>query len=150
MTSDHRDPGADLFPTLAGGALDPDLTIVCYGDAVMLAEQTAAKLAEEEIETEIVIPSLLAPLPKRTLTGWLAKRRRIVTLEEAPFEYGFSAELGASLLEAGFQGSFTRVGPPAFPIPAARSLEISILPDGDAVFDAVARLFLSEISARTE
>lgn len=150
LSADPEDAGAELFPTLAGGASDPDLTIVCYGDAVLLAEETAAKLAEEEIGVEILIPSLLAPLPKRTLTAFLSTRRRILALEEAPFEYGFSAELGASLLEAGFRGSFTRVGPPSFPIPAARSLESSVLPDGDAVFDAVVRLFLSEISPSTE
>lgn len=141
---DPRDCAAHLFPTLVSAeGSDPDLTVVCYGHSVAIAEQAAERLRSEEISVEIVIPSLLAPLPAYTLTGLLANRQRILTLEEAPVEYGFAAELGSVLLENGFRGSFRRVGPPAYPIPAARSLEAAILPGADAVFDASARFLLA-------
>jgi 2-oxoisovalerate dehydrogenase E1 component len=138
------DIGANLFPTLVKrSGSDPDITIVCYGYCVGIAEEAAAKLEEEEIAVEIVAPSLLAPLPAATLTDALKNRPRVITLEESPVEYGFAAELATRLLEAGFSGQFTRVGPPAFPIPAARSLEAAILPSADATVEAATRLLLA-------
>jgi 2-oxoisovalerate dehydrogenase E1 component len=150
---DPLDTGALLFPTLASDChqIEPDITVVCYGHSVAVAEEAAARLKQEEIAVEIVIPSLLSPLPARTLTKLLAKRARVITLEEAPVEYGFAAELGAALLEAGYSNKrFLRLGPPAYPIPAARSLESSILPGADAVFDAAARMLLADMAARTQ
>lgn len=141
------DPAAALFPTLVGGALDPDLTMVCYGAGVELAENVASRLAGEEIEAEIVIPSLLAPLPRHSLMDLLLPRERVVVFSEGNPECGFAAELGAALHEAGHRGSFLRVGPPPVPIPAARSLEAQVLPGEDALFDAAAQLVLRSFLA---
>lgn len=149
--ADPKDCGAQLFHTLVSDDVeDPDLTIVTYGHSVSIAEGTAARLREEEITVEIVIPSLLSPLPAFTLVDLLLKRARILTLEEAPVEYGFAAELGSVLLENGFRGAFRRLGPPAYPIPAARSLEASVLPDADHVFDAAARFLLASFAGKLQ
>ena len=107
-----------------------------------MAESVAARLSEEEIETEIVIPSLLAPMPRRTLVGLLRTRERIVFFGEGNPEYGFAAELGAALHEDGHKGTYLRVGPPPVPIPAARSLEAQVLPNEDTLFDAAVKLLL--------
>jgi 2-oxoisovalerate dehydrogenase E1 component len=140
-----EDPAAGLFPTLISGSNDPDVTIVCYGDAVHLAEGLAARLRDEDIEVEIVAPSLIAPLPKATLTALLLSRPRVVTLEETPQGSGFGSELGATLLEAGFRGRFLRLAPPPVPIPAARSLEATVLPDENSAFDSAVQFLLREI-----
>jgi 2-oxoisovalerate dehydrogenase E1 component len=142
--ADSGDPGSQIFPTLISESKMPDVTLVCYGDAVVLAESVTLRLREEEIDSEIVIPSLLAPLPRRTLLNLLLRRRRIAVLEEAPACSGFGAELALALLEAGYRGRYLRVAPPPVPIPAARSLERSVLPDEDAVMDRVVELFLSK------
>jgi 2-oxoisovalerate dehydrogenase E1 component len=143
---DASDIGSRLFPTLVNrGGAEPDLTIVCYGYSVGIAEEAAARLADEEIVVEIIAPSLLAPLPAATLTRALKDRARVVTIEESPTEYGFAAELGTKLLESGFKGQFTRIGPPAFPIPAARSLEAAILPGTDTAIERVTRFLLDSI-----
>jgi 2-oxoisovalerate dehydrogenase E1 component len=140
--ADADDPGADLFPTLIGGSQDPDVTIVCYGAGVEVAENVAAKLAEEEIEVEIVIPALLAPLPRKSMLDLLQQRERILLFGEGNLDSGFAAELGAALHEAGHRGAFQRVGPPPVPIPAARSLEAQVLPDEEALFDAAVHMIL--------
>lgn len=145
-----EDAGAELFPTLVSGPPDPDLTIVCYGDAVHLAEGVAARLVDEDIEVEIVAPSLISPLPRQTLMGLLLSRPRVLTLEEAPRGCGFGSELGAALLEGGYRGRFARVAPPPVPIPAARSLESSVLPDENSMFDKLVQFLLSEIVAERD
>jgi 2-oxoisovalerate dehydrogenase E1 component len=150
LTPETSDLGAHLFPTLRNRVEDPDLTVVCYGDAVNMAEEVAAQLAEEEVECEILIPSLLSPLPRHTLLKQLRSRKRVLCVEEAPTEFGFGSELGVALLEGGFKGVYRRVGPPPFPIPAARSLEASVMPDKTFIFNRVVGLFVAEITGRSQ
>jgi 2-oxoisovalerate dehydrogenase E1 component len=145
VSPDPADPGAEWFPVLSGGSSDPDVTLVAYGDTVVLAEQASAELAAEEIDSEVVIPSLLAPLPRRTLVRHLGGRPRIVVIEEAPAEFGFSAELGTALLCEGYRGVFRRVAPPPVPIPAARHLEAAVLPSSRDVVRVVTETILEEI-----
>jgi 2-oxoisovalerate dehydrogenase E1 component len=147
LAADPADAGSGWFPTLVHGSADPDISLVAYGDSVSLAEAVMAQLAEEEVECEIVIPSLLAPLPRHTLTKHLSTRRRIVVIEEAPAECGFSAELAAALLQAGYSGKYRRVAPYPGPIPAARSLEAAALPSEQNIFDGVVEMILADISS---
>lgn len=136
------DAGAALFPTLVGGDSDPDVTLVAYGGMVEMAEAAAAELREEELAVEIVVPSLLSPFPRGTLVGLLASRERVVSIEETHTGCGFSAELGAALLEAGFRGRYARVGMPPVPIPAARSLESLVMPDRHRISESILRLII--------
>jgi 2-oxoisovalerate dehydrogenase E1 component len=140
LPHDPEDPGARLFPTLTRGAADPDITLVTYGGMTSLAEEVAADLARQELDVEIVLPSLLSPLPKRTLLNLLHDRKRIAVLEETHSQSGFGAMLGAALLESGYRGRFAQVGTPPVPIPAARSLEAQILPGEQDVMLAVLNL----------
>ena len=71
----------------------------------------------------------------------LAGRPRVVIIEESHAEYGVGAEIGASLLEAGFRGRLLRIGCPPVPIPSARSLELDILPDKPEIIRQVLALF---------
>jgi 2-oxoisovalerate dehydrogenase E1 component len=136
----REDPGAELFPTLVKGSAEPDVTIVAYGSMVTMADAIAAQLAGEELDVEVVAPSLLAPLPKKTLLRLLAGRDRVVTVEECPEASGFGAELGSLLLESGFRGRFARVASPPAPIPAARSLEKDALVDEQRIQNAILKV----------
>ncbi len=147
LAADPTDLGSECFPVLAHGSDDPDVTLIAYGDAVSLAEGVMAKLADEEVECEIVVPALLAPLQRKTLTNHLGKRRRIVVIEEAPAELGFSAELAAALLEGGYRGSYRRFAPPPVPIPAARSLEAAVLRSEEDIFNGVVELILEDMAS---
>lgn len=139
--ADPRDPAAGLFPTLLLGPETPDITLVCYGGMLPVIEKLAAELEAEELNVEIVVPSLLAPLPRHTLVGLLRPRPRIAVVEESHCESGFAAGLGAALLEAGYKGRFIRVGTPPVPIPAARSLEAELIPNEETVLRAIVSLF---------
>ena len=89
---------------------------------------------------EVIAPALLSPFPRGTLLRLLGKRDRVVAIEETYSGCGFSAELGAALLEAGFTGRFARVGMAPVPIPAARSLESLVMPDQRRIFESVLKL----------
>jgi 2-oxoisovalerate dehydrogenase E1 component len=146
IDADPADPAAHLFPTLVTGGDRPDITLVCYGDTIVLAEGAAARLNEEELSVEIVIPSLINPIPRHTLTAALIDRDRIIVIEEAPAEAGFGTELATMLLAAGYRGAFARVAPPPVPIPAARSLESLVMPRLEDVIHRVVEMVLCEPS----
>lgn len=137
-----EDVAADIFPTLIRGSEKPDISLVCYGGAVGLAEAAASRLGAEEITTEIVVPSLLSPFPQSSLGRLLASREHVVIFEEGQGHFGFAAELGAVLVEAGFRGKYQRIGPPQIPIPAARSLEADVLPGDVELFELITRSIL--------
>ena len=106
-----------------------------------VVEQVAEELKDEELEIEIVVPSLLAPLPRQTLLGLLSDRPRVAIIEETHVGAGFGAELAAALLEGGFQGRLRRIGTPPLPIPAARSLESQVIPDKREIIQSLVPLF---------
>ena len=132
------DPGAELFPTLRRGSATPDVTLVSFGGMLPLVERAAKRLAEEEeLEVEIITPSMLAPLPRQTLLSALLQRSHIAVVEESHHEFGVSAEILASLAEAGYRGKVIRIGTPPAPIASARSLERDQLPDEQTIFSNV-------------
>jgi 2-oxoisovalerate dehydrogenase E1 component len=133
----HDDPAASLFPTLVKRQHAPDLTLVAYGGALPMIERVADALSEEDLVVEMVVPSLLQPFPKHTLLDLLIERECVAIIEESPLGPGFGSELAATLAENGFRGRVRRLAPPPVPIPAARSLEASILPDERRLFDAL-------------
>jgi 2-oxoisovalerate dehydrogenase E1 component len=137
------DARARLFPTLIRRACgEPDLSIVAYGGMAPMVEKVAEYLEEEEeLEVEILLPSLLAPLPKATLIAHLAGRARVAVVEESHGDYGVGAEILASLLEAGFRGKALRIGAPPAPIPSARSLESQMLPGEERIIEEILGLF---------
>ena len=135
------DPGAGWFPTLVRKRTEPDVTILTYGGMTPVVERAVQRLEdEEEIAVEIVLPSLLSPLPRATLAAHLRGRRAIAIVEEAPGDFGVGAEIAASLVEAGWHGSLARIAAPPVPIPSARTLEADILPDEDRICREVLRL----------
>jgi 2-oxoisovalerate dehydrogenase E1 component len=136
------EPAASLFPTLRSGPAKPDLTLVAYGGILPLLEEVAQHLTnQEELAVEVVALSLLAPLPRQTLTRLLAGRTRVVVVEESQSDFGIGAEIGAVLLEAGFRGTFARIGCPPVPIPSARSLEQDVLPEKHGILQRILSLF---------
>lgn len=136
------DVAAHLFPTLRRGVDEPDVTLVAYGGMLPVVEAAAQRLErDEELDVEIVAPSLLAPLPRGTLIDHLLQRRRVAIVEESHAEYGIAAEIAAALAESGFAGDLLRIGTPPVPIASARSLERQLIPDADTIVDRVVEMF---------
>lgn len=138
IKAEAGDLGAELFPTLRAGSQDPDITLLSYGGMLPVAEKAARLLEEnEELTVEIIAPAMLAPLPRFALLKALLHRPRILVVEEAHHQFGFSAEVLAMLMENGYRGKVARLGTAPVPIASARSLESAQLPDENAIVAAV-------------
>ncbi|EKE18254.1 MAG: hypothetical protein ACD_10C00068G0005 [uncultured bacterium] len=138
IEAETGDLGAELFPTLRTGSHEPDITLLSYGGMLPVAEKAARLLEEnEELTVEIIAPAMLAPLPRCALLKALLHRPRILVVEEAHHQFGFSAEVLAMLVENGYRGKVARLGTAPVPIASARSLESAQLPDENAIVAAV-------------
>jgi 2-oxoisovalerate dehydrogenase E1 component beta subunit len=76
-----------------------DVTIVCYGTLVFVAEAAAKKLG---IDAEIIDVRTMVPLDMETISQSLKKTGRCVVAHEATRFGGFGAELVASIQEECF------------------------------------------------
>lgn len=136
------DVATELFPILMQGDARPDVTLVTYGGMLPVVERAVAHLrAVEELAVRVVVPSLLAPLPRLGLVRALLDSPRVAVVEESHHDFGVGAEVLATLAEAGYRGKVARIGTPPVPISSARSLERHLIPDESRLAERVLALF---------
>jgi 2-oxoisovalerate dehydrogenase E1 component len=134
----------DDFPTsrLRPGAV-PDLTIVCYGGLLGAAERAADALFEEhEIVAEVVCPIELYPLRLAPLLESVRRSGRLLVVEEGQLFSGFGSEVIAEIhgRAPGLLVRSRRLGPPACPVPSAKSAELKMLPSLETIVGAAVAL----------
>lgn len=129
------------YPTFRASLLPgekPDAVVITYGHTTRLALDAARRLMyEDEILTDVIVLSQLAPLPLANLERLVPKDAAIITLEEGTKTGGIGAELIAALAEKGIGRRFRRVAAPDLPIPNGIPLESQLLPDPDSLLSAV-------------
>lgn len=76
-----------------------DVTVVCWGAAVLLALRAAEVLAPEGVEAEVLDLCTLNPLDVETLLASVRRTTRLVVVHEAPRSGGFGAEIAALAAE---------------------------------------------------
>lgn len=142
-----QDGYASSVTVRVAGAPRPQLTIAAYGDMADRAGEALVRMAyEQEIFAELVVLEQLDPLGRdRELPTALADSVRrtaaLLTVEEGTHTHGWGAEVVARASESTRDRVATRrVAALDSPIPAARSLETSVLPDVDAVVVAAQKL----------
>jgi pyruvate/2-oxoglutarate/acetoin dehydrogenase E1 component len=141
---------ASPFPTLWLKPDGPaDGLLLCYGGMTRAALDAAALLREREnLDLGLVIVSQLAPAPAAHLDAILAEAApgTVVTVEEAPAEGGWGAEMIATIEQARDSRrlgpiAYRRVGAKSTPIPSARDLEDQVLPQVEDIVAAVLECF---------
>jgi pyruvate/2-oxoglutarate/acetoin dehydrogenase E1 component len=141
---------ASPFPTLWLKPRGPaDGLLLCYGGMTRPALDAAALLRErEKLDLGLVAVSQLAPSPATHLDAILAEAApaAVVTVEEAPAEGGWGAEMIATIEQARDRRSLgpirhRRVGAESTPIPSARALEDALLPQVEDIVAAVMDCF---------
>jgi pyruvate/2-oxoglutarate/acetoin dehydrogenase E1 component len=141
---------ASPFPTLwLVPRAAADGLLLCYGGMTRAALEAAAVLRErEKLHLALVIVSQLAPTPATHVEAILSRGApaAVVTVEEAPAEGGWGAELIATIeqiRDARRLGAiaYRRVGAKSTPIPSARALEDAVLPQADDIVAAVLDCF---------
>lgn len=147
-TEVHRQEGyARAVMVSVSGAPKPELTIVAYGDMADRAAQAQIRLAyEQEIFAQLVVLEQLDPLgPENDLPIALAdsirRTRRLLTVEEGTRTHGWGSEVVARASESVNERiAVRRVAALDSPVPAAKTLEASVLPNIDAILIAAQKL----------
>lgn len=138
---------ARAISVTVAGAPRPRLTIAAYGDMGDRAGEALVRMEyEQEIFAELVVLEQLDPLSSdRDLPIALAESLRrtgvLLTAEEGTHTHGWGAEVAARASESVSElRSVGRVAALDSPIPAARSLEATVIPDVDVIVAAAQKL----------
>jgi len=155
----HEMPGYEIttlvdaaapFPTLwlrPRGSCDG--VLVCYGGMARFALDAATTLRErEQLNLGLVVATQLSPTPTSHLDAILrdAAFSSVITIEEAPAEAGWGAEIIASIEQIRDARrlapiGYRRVGARKAVIPSARPLEDANLPQVEDIVGAVLDCF---------
>jgi len=121
-----------------------DVTIVSYSKMMQVSLAAADRLQSEHgISAEVVDLRCLQPLDMGPVLESFKKTNRCVVVEEPHKTYGVGAEIAARIQEEAFDwmdAPVQRVATVDAPLPYARELEQSALPNPDKVIDAVLKI----------
>jgi pyruvate dehydrogenase E1 component beta subunit len=120
-----------------------DLTIISYSRMALLAQEAAAKLAEEGIEAEVIDLRSLSPIDWDTCATSLNKTHRLLVVEEDCRFAGAGAEVVATLTERCFfslDAAPQRVAGLDIPTPFSGALEAATIPRVPDIVEAARRL----------
>jgi 2-oxoisovalerate dehydrogenase E1 component len=110
-----------------------DATIVTYGVGVLWALETAAQLALEGVELEVIDLRTLIPWDVQTVLESVRRTNRALVLHEAPTTGGFGGEIAATISQSAFSwldAPVGRLGALDTPVPFAKPLEQIFSPKG--------------------
>ncbi|MCB9136708.1 MAG: hypothetical protein H6636_14905, partial [Anaerolineales bacterium] len=119
------------------------VTIAAYGYMAELVREAMLKLAyEEEIFTELVVPTQLSPFEIEPILASVRRTGWLLAVEEGTFTLGWGAEIVARTVEVLGPGLklARRLAARETPIPAARSLEEATLPGVGDIVEAVRKM----------
>lgn len=114
--------------------------IVAYGGMAQLALDAARQaFISHEFDVEVVVPSLLSPVPTVDLASALKGVAGVVVLEEGTLAFGWGAEIAAqlSVLGGGEARRIKRVATPDAVISNSGPEEARLLPNVDRVVAAL-------------
>jgi len=117
-----------------------DISVITYSYMVHTALAAAEVLAEEGIYAEVVDLRTLRPMDTAMIMESVKKTHRVVVLHEACVTCGFGGEIVARIAENVFDyidAPIKRLGVPDVPIPYAKSLENTILPDAEKLITCI-------------
>jgi pyruvate dehydrogenase E1 component beta subunit len=120
-----------------------DVTIVAWSRSVVTSMAAAKTLAEQGIEAEVVDPRTLRPLDEDLIFESVRKTNRCVVVEEGWRMAGFGAEIADRIQRECFDhldAPVVRITSEDVPMPYAKTLEKSYLPQPEKVVDAVKKV----------
>ncbi len=120
-----------------------DLSVITYGAMVLLALETAAALAGEGIETEVLDLRTLAPLDREAIVATAKKTNKVLILHEDTRTGGIAGEITAILQEEAFDhldAPILRLTSADAPVPFSPPLEAAFLPSAEGLQAALRRL----------
>ena len=140
-------PGDDYTVPLSKAAVrrsGQDLSVITYGAMVHVALEAAEKLAEEDIDTEVVDLRTLVPLDREAVLATAKKTGKVILLHEDTLTGGLGGELAGIISEHAFEhldGPLVRIAPPDTPVPYSPPLEKAFLPNAEKVVEKARWLY---------
>lgn len=121
-----------------------DITLVGLGVTVHHALDAAKLLEKDGVSAEVVDLRTIAPLDRDTIHRSVGKTGRLLVIDDDYRSFGVSAEVIASVVEAGvsLKAPPRRLAYPDIPIPFSPTLEHHVLPNAEMAL-AAAREVLS-------
>jgi pyruvate dehydrogenase E1 component beta subunit len=120
-----------------------DATIVAIQLMVSRSLEAADQLEKKGVSTEVIDPRTLAPMDKETIINSVKKTGRLIIAEEGCRTGGVGAEIAAMVSEEALQyleSPIKRVAVPDVPIPFGPVLENFVIPNTEAIVNAVASI----------
>lgn len=120
-----------------------DATLVAWGAMVPMGYEVAEQLAEEGIEVEVIDLRTLVPLDMATILDSISKTGKLLIVQEAPQNCGFSAEVAARVADEGFvylDAPIMRLSGFDSVVPYSKPLEEEVLPQKKDVELALRKL----------
>jgi 2-oxoisovalerate dehydrogenase E1 component len=120
-----------------------DVTVVSLARMVPLTLSVCEKLESEGISVELIDPRTVSPLDVDTILQSVAKTGRLLIVDEPPAACGFSAEIAAQVVEAGFDdldAPIRRLTGVFTPTPYSPAIENAVVPTADAIAAAIRSL----------
>ncbi|PZC45625.1 MAG: pyruvate dehydrogenase E1 component beta subunit [Chloroflexi bacterium] len=116
-----------------------DVTLVTYGITTVRGLNAAERAAAEGIDVEVVDLRTLCPLDRDTVLESAGRTRRLVIADECSLTCGVSAEIAASVAEAGVDLAkpLKRMNTPDVPIPFSPLEEQELIPSEDKILAAL-------------
>jgi pyruvate dehydrogenase E1 component beta subunit len=108
-----------------------DISLITFGGCLWKTLEAAARLAQEDIEAEVIDLRVLRPLDIDTVLASVRKTHRALVVDEAWRTGSFAAEISAQIVEGAFYDLDSPVGrlcSAEVPIPYAKHLEEAALP----------------------
>ena len=120
-----------------------DVTLVTWGNTVMISQNAAQDLESKGISVEIIDLRTILPWDQQLVFDSIAKTNRCLVVHEDTITMGFGAEISARIMEEAFEqldAPVRRVAAKDSFCPYAKPLENGVLPQKDQVIDAVSAL----------
>ncbi|MFT4562238.1 MAG: pyruvate/2-oxoglutarate/acetoin dehydrogenase E1 component [Gammaproteobacteria bacterium] len=120
-----------------------DITVVTYGAGVQWAKDSAADLAADGVDIEIIDLRTIQPWDEALVIESLKKTHRLVICHEAVTGFGVGAEVAACMAEISFadlRAPIRRLGAAYMPVPYAPELESHTRPDSEKLSRVIKEL----------
>ena len=120
-----------------------DVSIITYGNQVMVAKEAADELAKEGIQAEIIDLRSLYPLDKELIRQTESKTHKVIVMTEENRRGGYGGEISAQIAEEMFEeldAPVARIGALDTPVPFAPHMEAYYLPNAQDVVAAAKKM----------
>ena len=127
---------SDSIPNLIISPKDysSELTILCYGGALIEIEKVVEKLCiEDEFFVDIICPTIISEISVNEIITSLQKTKKLLIVEEGNNFASWSSEVIAKISEKQLKSSITRIGNNEI-IPSSFDAELNTLPSVNKIY----------------